>query len=188
MKCFYCDSTEIAEMRKPSEWNDFAYPLCHEHSIERPTFCGSCGVETDGKDYCSDECASYEWIDSRTFKKSRPYMPDVRNDGGQSAWVVVEVVGETISNALRLYVFARDKFKCIYCGRTSYKDGVKLELEHIHPKSKGGTNEHSNIVTACNDCNRGKNTTILPSIDLITEEVARRESLVTPTKHGGDTI
>jgi len=45
-------------------------------------------------------------------------------------------------------------FACTYCGRTP--PAVTLEVDHIHPSSKGGTDEHENLITACFDCNRGK--------------------------------
>lgn len=53
-------------------------------------------------------------------------------------------------------VFERDNFRCAYCGKTSYEDGVKLIVEHIFPRSKGGTNDNHNVITACNDCNSRK--------------------------------
>jgi len=33
---------------------------------------------------------------------------------------------------------------------------VTLEIDHIRPVSKKGTNNINNLVTACFDCNRGK--------------------------------
>ena len=46
-------------------------------------------------------------------------------------------------------IFERDNFRCAYCGKTSYEDNVKLVIEHIFPRSKGGTNEGHNVITAC---------------------------------------
>lgn len=57
---------------------------------------------------------------------------------------------------LRFSVLARDGFRCRYCGRSSQEDGVKLLVDQIVPGSKGGTNEPSNLVTCCADCNHGK--------------------------------
>ncbi len=45
-------------------------------------------------------------------------------------------------------ILRRDGFKCIYCG--SLKN---LTLDHIIPRSKGGENTWTNLVTACHDCN-----------------------------------
>ena len=45
-------------------------------------------------------------------------------------------------------------FKCVNCGRSN--DEVPLEIDHIIPVIKGGTNDDYNLITACFDCNRGK--------------------------------
>lgn len=59
-----------------------------------------------------------------------------------------------IPKSIRFEVFKRDKFTCQYCGLSA--PDVILEIDHIRPVSKGGTNDILNLVTACRDCNRGK--------------------------------
>lgn len=59
-----------------------------------------------------------------------------------------------IGKKLRFDVFKRDGFQCTYCGKTPPE--VTLEIDHIEPVSKGGTNDINNLVSACFDCNRGK--------------------------------
>lgn len=49
-------------------------------------------------------------------------------------------------------IFERDHYKCKYCGQV----GGKLEVDHIIPISKGGTNSLSNLTTSCRKCNRQK--------------------------------
>lgn len=46
--------------------------------------------------------------------------------------------------------------KCAYCGKTN----VPLEVEHIVPKSRGGTERVSNLAISCYECNllKGKRT------------------------------
>lgn len=58
---------------------------------------------------------------------------------------------------IRAAVFERDKFTCTYCGER----GGKLECDHIHPISKGGSNELDNLTTACFACNRSKHSKTL---------------------------
>jgi 5-methylcytosine-specific restriction endonuclease McrA len=73
-------------------------------------------------------------------------------------------------------ILERDNFQCFYCGKTSYRDRAELHLDHIHPKSKGGKDTASNLVTACIDCNLEKHAhslTILP--DLLAEVQMRNE-------------
>lgn len=61
---------------------------------------------------------------------------------------------KSIPPKIRFEVFHRDGFTCQYCG-SSVPD-VVLELDHIQPFSKGGSNDIDNLLTACTSCNRGK--------------------------------
>ena len=60
-----------------------------------------------------------------------------------------------VNDSLRYDILKRDKFRCCICGATA-NDGVKLEVDHIIPVSKGGKSEKSNLQTLCERCNRGK--------------------------------
>jgi len=53
---------------------------------------------------------------------------------------------------VREYLLEKFNRKCIYCG----KDNVPLEIEHIIPKSRGGTNRIDNLGIACHECNQRK--------------------------------
>lgn len=53
-------------------------------------------------------------------------------------------------------VLSRDKWKCLSCGRSAREDGVILEVDHILPRSKGGSDELENLQTLCKKCNIGK--------------------------------
>ncbi len=64
--------------------------------------------------------------------------------------------------AVRVDVLSRDGYKCIFCGRNSKE--VTLEIDHILPFSRGGSNEINNLQTLCFDCNRGKGVRELRSI------------------------
>ena len=58
---------------------------------------------------------------------------------------------------LRFKVFAKDNFTCRYCGRSPLKDiEVRLEADHILPRSKGGEDKLDNLCTTCKECNHGK--------------------------------
>lgn len=60
-----------------------------------------------------------------------------------------------MTDSLRYDVFKRDNYCCQICG-ASRKDGVKLEVDHIIPVSRGGKTELNNLQTLCERCNRGK--------------------------------
>jgi len=62
---------------------------------------------------------------------------------------------------LRFEIFKRDNFICQYCGRNPKKDKCKLVVDHILPKSKGGTLTPLNLITSCLECNLGKRDTLL---------------------------
>lgn len=59
---------------------------------------------------------------------------------------------------MRSYVFHRDGRKCAYCGST--KAG-RYELDHIVPKSLGGTDRVCNLVVSCRECNTAKGNTLV---------------------------
>ncbi len=51
----------------------------------------------------------------------------------------------------RRAVFARDEWACQYCG-----SGSDLTVDHVIPRSKGGSSEWENVVACCASCNRRK--------------------------------
>ncbi len=56
---------------------------------------------------------------------------------------------------LRYEILRRDGFRCQICG-SEQSDGVKLQVDHIVPVSRGGRTEPSNLRTLCDRCNLGK--------------------------------
>ena len=61
-------------------------------------------------------------------------------------------MSKQISSKRRAMVYERDGRQCQYCGAR----GIKLECDHVHPVSRGGSHDDSNLVTACVGCNRSK--------------------------------
>ncbi len=53
---------------------------------------------------------------------------------------------------VREYLLEKSGRKCGYCGAID----TPLEVDHITPKSKGGSNRVSNLTIACHDCNQTK--------------------------------
>lgn len=60
----------------------------------------------------------------------------------------------SVGKRLRFEIFKRDGFTCRYCGATPM--ATVLQIEHVIPKSKGGTDDPVNLVTSCQPCNAGK--------------------------------
>lgn len=51
----------------------------------------------------------------------------------------------------RRALYVRDQGKCVYCGSTQ-----NLTIDHVIPRSRGGSNEWNNLVIACRECNHKK--------------------------------
>jgi hypothetical protein len=60
----------------------------------------------------------------------------------------------TITKRLRFEILRRDGHRCRYCGAAP--DDVCLTIDHVLPRSLGGDDTPSNLVTSCADCNAGK--------------------------------
>jgi len=60
--------------------------------------------------------------------------------------------GELVGYEVREYLLNKWNRKCAYCGA----EKVPLQVEHIHPKAKGGSNRISNLCLACDPCNKKK--------------------------------
>ncbi|WP_067936840.1 RNA-guided endonuclease IscB, partial [Alicyclobacillus kakegawensis] len=60
--------------------------------------------------------------------------------------------GTLFGYEVREYLLEKWGRKCAYCDA----EGVPLEIEHVVPRSKGGTDRVSNLTLACHRCNQAK--------------------------------
>ena len=60
--------------------------------------------------------------------------------------------GELAGYEVREYLLEKFNRCCVYCGATD----TRLEIEHVKPRSLGGSNRVSNLAVACHDCNQAK--------------------------------
>ncbi len=60
--------------------------------------------------------------------------------------------GSLFGMELREYLLAKWNHRCAYCDAT----GIPLELDHIRPKARGGSDRASNLAVACQKCNQEK--------------------------------
>lgn len=51
-------------------------------------------------------------------------------------------------------MFARDNFRCVYCGGEFPAEA--LSVDHVQPRVRGGDQSEGNLVTACGACNTRK--------------------------------
>jgi len=61
----------------------------------------------------------------------------------------------------RRALFARDGWRCVYCG-----SGGRLTLDHVVPRSRGGDSVWENVVTSCAPCNLRKGDKLLEEAGL----------------------
>ena len=54
----------------------------------------------------------------------------------------------------RFNIYSRDRNRCQYCGRQFPR--AELNLDHVVPRSRGGTSVWENVVCSCHRCNRLK--------------------------------
>lgn len=78
--------------------------------------------------------------------------------------------GELLGYEVREYLLEKWGRKCAYCG----KENVPLEVEHIQPKSRGGSNRVSNLALACHECNEKKGSQDLRDFLKKKPEIAER--------------
>lgn len=67
-------------------------------------------------------------------------------------------IRKSISSPKRLRVYKKDGYKCVSCGTSE-----DLSVDHIHPVSRGGSNDMANLQTMCLPCNMSKGAKIVGS-------------------------
>jgi 5-methylcytosine-specific restriction endonuclease McrA len=70
----------------------------------------------------------------------------------------VEIPRRLRRHVTNTILFARDNYRCQYCGkhRNDLNRRDCLTRDHVKPISRGGTNTWDNVVTACTKCNARK--------------------------------
>lgn len=60
--------------------------------------------------------------------------------------------GTLFEAEVKEYLLTKWQHRCAYCSAST----IRLEIDHVHPRSKGGSNRLSNVVIACRACNEAK--------------------------------
>lgn len=84
------------------------------------------------------------WIEKVKFDMQQMQNPEISGIEYQQ--------GTLWGYQVREYLLEKWSRECTYCG----KKDVSLQIEHIQPKSKGGSNRVSNLCLACEKCNQKK--------------------------------
>lgn len=104
--------------------------------------------------------AEKQWPDMYDFLQAlghaRQLWPEQARRPRKEGPPVIKAEPKSISPRRRFEIFQRDGFRCGLCGRDAAHDQVRLQVDHMQPRSKGGGNEDANLWTLCADCNVGK--------------------------------
>ena len=99
-------------------------------------------------------------VDGLTFEKKanlramcEQKIGEFLSSRGLSTWDYSLLSFDPVGESLRYEILTRDRV-CQLCGAT--KEQERLEVDHIVPRSKGGTNDPDNLQVLCAPCNRGK--------------------------------
>jgi 5-methylcytosine-specific restriction endonuclease McrA len=84
--------------------------------------------------------------------------------------------GTLAGTEIRAYLHAKWNSACAYCDAT----GVPLNIDHIRPRSRGGSNRISNLVLACVPCNTTKDNT--PVEDFLAHQPERLAKILRQAK------
>ena len=72
----------------------------------------------------------------------------------------------------RRALFARDGWRCVYCGDSA----GRLTLDHVVPRSRGGDSVWENVVTACAPCNLRKGDRLPEEVSMALRRLPRAPS------------
>lgn len=125
--------------------------------------CGDCGKPFPAYNKTASRCATCKREDYRKRSAQK------RADGGDVSRFTRD----------RFLILRRDKFKCAYCGLSSLEDGVGLHVDHAVPRSHGGPDIASNLITACERCNLSKTNGELDveTLDRVLAEIGKRNEV-----------
>ncbi len=84
--------------------------------------------------------------------------------------------GTLFGYEVREYVLEKWQRTCAYCGAK----GVPLQVEHIEPKARGGSDQVSNLALSCATCNRAKGTQQIE--DFLKDQPKRLARILAQTK------
>ncbi len=81
-------------------------------------------------------------------------LQDFVSKRGLGVWDYRLLESDPVPDSLRYEVLKAANGRCALCGIT--KEERPLQVDHIKPRSRGGTNAFENLQALCDECNRAK--------------------------------
>jgi 5-methylcytosine-specific restriction endonuclease McrA len=96
-------------------------------------------------EYNCDKCKSNFQSSAYIKKERKKHCESCRRKVKTSSDELMQLSSRTIHKILK-----RAKIECVMCGW----DRTSLDIHHLLPKSKGGSDEFSNLIALCPNCHR----------------------------------
>lgn len=100
-------------------------------------------IDTDETGLCPHNWSGRQFLSDNSAERVKRHRARRKEAGLKSQWQAPK--------ELRIAVYTRDNFQCVYCGSEE-----SLSLDHKTPEIRGGTHDIDNLQTACISCNGGK--------------------------------
>ncbi|HYG78369.1 MAG TPA: HNH endonuclease [Planctomycetota bacterium] len=116
-------------------------------------------------DYCTYDFEG--WVEATQAAKDGLRIHTNSMSFGVPEVIVLNVFNGRFSKEVRFSrrnIFERDENTCQYCKKKF--DRSELTLDHVIPRSRGGTSTWQNIVLACIKCNMRKGDRLLSEINM----------------------
>jgi len=110
------------------------------------SFCTECAHQV--RHMCTGKTAQL----MQSWEVGYPVITEITPEGLRT---IIKDGPASTGERLRFLVLKRDNYRCQLCGAGA-QDGVRLAVDHKHPKSQGGPDTLKNLWTLCYPCNQGK--------------------------------
>lgn len=170
MKCERCGREYHEDYRRDKRTpSRFCSPSCSKANntkrLRLNRICGCCGtsIRNDNKTGLCIACYKKQvgaWNKGITCPDD---LKKFASRHGMEKAILTTVLA--VSRRTSLKILDRMKIGCSRCGW--FIDGVACDLHHITPRSKGGTDEHTNLSYLCPNCHRMVHSGLIASGELV---------------------
>lgn len=123
--------------------------------------CKNCGKETSNKSFCSVKCTC-DFNNANISEESNRKRGKNNKEGNKNPKSLLDMSKRTASKILK-----RMNLGCSICGWNE----ASLDIHHILPKSKGGTDDNSNLTLLCPNHHRMAHSGIIDKFTNVIDQV-----------------